>query len=404
MNDTPTGSPQQPPRLGRPKGGASSSAPVRPTAGPARPKSRHRGLLFSMLAVIVLPVLITTVYLLAFARDQYASTVGFTIRHEETSGASELMGGISSMLGAGTRGEADLLYEFIQSQEIIERISTKFDLVGHYSANWPYDPVYSLWPDATIEDILWFWERMVRISYDKSSGLIQVQVRANDPQSAQKIARLIVSESELMINRLNLIARTDATRNAESDLKIALERLRTARQALAAFRASSRIVDPQADIAGRMGVLSNLQQQLATALVEYDLLIQTADPSDPRLALLQRRIEVVRARIRDERQSLTQQGTTDDGTDYPQLIAQFESLQVDQAFAETTYQAALTALDAARSNAERQNLYLANFIQPTYAQQAEYPKTTLLILLTLLFASLFWGVLALVYYSLRDRG
>lgn len=404
MNDTPTGSPQQPPRLGRPKGGASSSAPVRPTAGPARPKSRHRGLLFSMLAVIVLPVLITTVYLLAFARDQYASTVGFTIRHEETSGASELMGGISSMLGAGTRGEADLLYEFIQSQEIIERISTKFDLVGHYSANWPYDPVYSLWPDATIEDILWFWERMVRISYDKSSGLIQVQVRANDPQSAQKIARLIVSESELMINRLNLIARTDVTRNAESDLKIALERLRTARQALAAFRASSRIVDPQADIAGRMGVLSNLQQQLATALVEYDLLIQTADPSDPRLALLQRRIEVVRARIRDERQSLTQQGTTDDGTDYPQLIAQFESLQVDQAFAETTYQAALTALDAARSNAERQNLYLANFIQPTYAQQAEYPKTTLLILLTLLFASLFWGVLALVYYSLRDRG
>ena len=357
-----------------------------------------------MLIVIVLPVLLVTIYLHIFAKDQYASTVGFTIRHEETGGASEIMGGLRSMLGTGSRGDADLLYQFIQSQEIIERISAKFDLLGHYSANWPYDPIYSLWPDATIEDLLWFWQRMVRISYDKSSGLIQLDVRAHDPESAQKIAKLIVSESELMINRLNLTARTDATRNAESDLKVALERLRAARQKLATFRGSSRIVDPQADIASRMGVLSNLQQQLATALVEYDLLSPTTDPRDPRISQMQRRIEVVRARIRDERQSLTQHGTTDEGTDYPQLIAQFESLQVDQSFAETTYQAALTALDAARSNAERQNLYLANFIQPTYAQQAEYPRTTQIILLTLLFASLFWGVLALVFYSLRDRG
>ncbi|MBB4207098.1 hypothetical protein [Roseinatronobacter bogoriensis] len=151
---------------------------------------------------------------------------------------------------------------------------------------------------------------------------------------------------------------------------------------MAEFRARTQIVDPQADVQARMGVFSNFQQQLAEALVEFDLLSQTADANDPRMRQLNRRIEAIRHRIRDERLNFTKHDVTiddtEDDTDYLRLIAQFERLQVDQVFAEATYQAALTAMDAGRSNASRQNLYLANFIQPTRAQRAQYPQTTLL--------------------------
>jgi len=380
------------------------ATPIRPTAPPASRKRRHVGLFLSLLLVIGLPVLLTTTYLMVFAQPQYASKVGFTIRQEETGSASDLLGGLGSMLGASAQSHADLLFEFVQSQEIIENISEDFDLAGHYSQTWSQDPVFSIWPDATIEDMLWFWGRMVRVNYDKASGLLQIQVRARDPQTAQFLAQRIVTESEEMINRLNSAARLDATRNAEEDLEASLERLRAARQALAEFRARTQIVDPQADISGRMGVLGNLQEQLASALVDYDLVSQTADENDPRLRQLQRRIDVVRNRIREERESFTQQDITVDDTDYPQLIAQFESLQVDQTFAESTYQAALTAFDSARSNASRQHMYLANFIQPTLAQRALYPQSTLIIALTFFFSLMFWAVMALVYYSLRDRG
>ncbi len=380
------------------------ATPIRPTVSPARRKRRHVGLALSLLLVIGGPVLLTTTYLMVFAQPQYASKVGFTIRQEETGSASDLLGGLGSMLGASAQSHADLLFEFVQSQEIIENISEDFDLIGHYSQTWSQDPVFSIWPEATIEDMLWFWGRMVRVSYDKASGLLQIQVRARDPQTAQYLAQRIVAESEEMINRLNSAARLDATRNAEADLEASLERLRAARQALAEFRARTQIVDPQADISGRMGVLGNLQEQLASALVDYDLVSQTADENDPRLRQLQRRIDVVRNRIREERESFTQQDITVDDTDYPQLIAQFESLQVDQTFAESTYQAALTAFDSARSNASRQHMYLANFIQPTLAQRAQYPQSTLIIGLTFFFALMFWDIMALVYYSLRDRG
>jgi len=377
---------------------------VRPPAQAAQLKKRHNGLMFSMLLIIALPVLLSSFYLTVLAQDQYASRVGFTIRQEETGTATELMGGLSSMLVGGTPGHADLLFEYLQSQEIVEGVSQEFGLLKHYSEAWPTDPLFSLWPTATIEDLVWFWERMVRITYDKSTGLMLVEVRARDPLSAQDIAQMIVTKSERMINRLNETARSDTTRNAEADLQAALTRLRAAREQLAEFRARTQIVDPQADIQGQMGVLNNLQQQLAQALVEHDLLLESVDISDPRLRQARRRIEVVRKRISEERIMFAQQDVTVDGTDYPRLIAQFEGLQVDQAFAEATYQAALMALDAARSNASRQNLYLAKFIQPTLAEQAQYPRAFQIIGLVFLFTILLWAVLALIYYSIRDKG
>ena len=154
-----------------------------------------------------------------------------------------------------------------------------------------------------------------------------------------------------------------------------------------------------------MGVINTLQQQLAETLVEHDLLMmQTGDSGDPRLGQLQRRIEVLRNRINEERNSFAQVEVGSDGVDYPTMIAQYEGLVVDKTFAEASYQASMAALDAARSNAARQTLYLENFIQPSFAQRAQYPRTFVIIALTLAFTTLLWSIVALVYYSLRDRG
>lgn len=381
-----------------------SHSKVRPFARPSRMHGRHRMLLAFMLVGFLLPVLMTAIYLYGFAKDQYASSVGFTVRQEESGSASELLGGLSAVMGAGGSSNSDVLYEFIQSQEIVERIMRQVDLVEHYSRDWRSDPAFSIWPTATIEDMLWYWRRMVRISYDRNTGLIDVQVRARDAQTAQTIARAIVSESEAMINALNEAARRDTMSHAQRDLEDAIERLRAAREALAEFRARTRIVDPQADLQGRMGVLNNLQQQLAEALVDHDLLLQVTNESDPRVRSANRRIEVIRGRIAQERLTFATEDVTVVDTDYPRLLAQFESLAVDMQFAEQSYTAALTALDVARSNAMRQSLYLATYIRPTLSQRAEYPQRLLLVMLTVFFMILIWSVVALIYYSLRDRG
>jgi len=377
---------------------------VRPPAGPARMRPRHRGLIASFLGLVLLPLAAAALYLWLVAEDQYASTTGFTVRQEETGAASDLIGGLAQFTGVGRgRSDPEVLYEFIQSQEIVETIARDIGLVAHYTQHWPGDPAFALWPSATIEDLLWFWQRVVRIAFDQGTGLIEVQVRAFDADTAQGIARAIVAESQEMINRLNETARRDAMRYAETDLAEAIERLKGAREAMTAFRIRTQIVDPDADIQGRMGVLNSLQQQLAAALVEHDLLLGTTDAGDPRRRQAERRIAVIRERITEERRLFAAENVSAVEEDYPTLLAEYESLRVDLEFAEETYRAALTALDVARSNAARQSLYLATYIRPTRPQEAGYPQRFVLFGLAALFLVMAWSIMALVYYSLRDR-
>lgn len=387
-------------------GKAPRAAPVieiRPLAEPTRLKPRHRGLLFSFILIVLLPLLVASAYLWLVAQDQYASTVGFTVRREEGgSSSADLLGGIAQITGGGT-SEADILYEFIQSQEIVATIDERIGLTSLYSIHWPADPVFALWPDARIEDLQSYWQRMVRISYDQSSRLIELRVLAFHPEDAQRIAGEIVSESQRMINDLNTSAREDVMRYANEDLETAVERLKTAREALSRFRTRTRIVDPAADIQVQMGVLNNLQQQLAQALIENDIVLGTTVGGDPRREQAARRIQVIRDRIAAERQNFATDEASFAGESYPMLIAEFESLTVDLQFAEESYRAALAAVDVARARVSRQTLYLAPYISPTLPQTAEFPQRIVLIGLVGLFLALAWSIAALIYYSVRDR-
>lgn len=393
-------------RAGKGRKGRKGNAPVvkvRPLATPAKLKTRHWGLMFSFVALVLVPLVAAAFYLWTVAQDQYASTAGFTVRQEEGGGAADVLGGLAQFAGGSTGSDSDILYEFIQSQEIVTSINDRIDLVSLYSRHWPTDPAFALWPSASVEDLLWHWQRMVRIAYDQSTGLIEIRVLAFEAETAQQIANEILSESQKMINALNAQARADVMGYAEQDLEAAITRLKKAREELTRFRTRTQIVDPEADIQGRMGVLNNLQQQLAEALIDYDILLETSNSGDPRLTESQRRIEVIRDRIADERETFASTELSTAGEDYPTLIAEFESLTVDREFAEETYRAALTALDVARAEATRQSRYLAAYIHPTLPQTSEFPQRIMLFGVLALFLVLAWAIMALVYYSIRDR-
>lgn len=374
--------------------------PLRPATQPA---AHHRGMALALVLCVVLPVVLVSAYLAVAAQDQYASRAGLTIRQDDSASASDLLGGMSQLLGGSGGSHADLLFEYLHSQEIVIQVDAELDLRAHFSQAWPGDPLFALPPEGSIDQLVRFWQRILRVSFDRNTGLLLVEARANDAQYARALIRSIVAASEAMINQLNQQARRDRMRLAEADLEQSIERLRNAREALAEFRARTRIVDPEADLQGRMGVLNNLQQKLAEALVDHDLLALITDANDPRLRQSARRVEVIRARIAEERATFASQDKSVSGSDYPRLIAQFESLLVEQDIAEQGYGAALRALDLARSNAERQSLFVALFIPPTLSQEPAYPQRLFLIGMTALFSLLIWAFGALAFYSLRDR-
>lgn len=382
-----------------PKPAPAAPKPAPKPASPAKMQPRHRRVIHAFYLLVLLPCILAAVYLFAFAEDQYASTMGFSVQSQEASSAVDLLGGITQLSGNAS-SDTDILFEFMQSQRLVQNVDTKLDLRSMY--NKPSDPVFSLSQDASVEDLVRYWSRIVSVYYSKATGLIEVRVTAYTPKDAQKIGQVIYDESVRMINNLSNTARNDATRYAREELQLAKDRLKESREAIQKFRLRTQIVDPQVDILGRMGVLNSLQEQLATAQIDLDLLVQTAGTGDPRVKQVERRVEVITKRLATERERFsTSEGETTGA--YATLVGEYEHLAVDQQFAETSYISALSTLDTAVADAARKSRYLAAYVEPTLAETAEYPRRfiTLATLAGFLFAA--WAIGVMIYYSLRDR-
>jgi len=382
--------PGQPPATGR------------PVAIAARLHLRHRGILASFLALVLLPVLATTTYLWMIAADQYASTVGFSVRTERFSSSLDILGGITRLSGGGS-SDSDILYDYIRSQELVAELDAQIGLRAIYGAAWPGDPVFAFDPAGSIEDLLDHWKQKVRIVYDSGSGLMTLRVLAFDPAQATLIADNILEHSTRKINELADEAHEDATRYARVEMERALARLKTAREAMTDFRMRTQMVDPVADLQGQTGILNSLQAQLAQSYVELDLLRTTTSPGDPRLLQIEQRIAVIQNRMEQERGKFSDSANAPGGKDYATLVAEFERLSVDREFAEQSYRVALAAHDAALAEAQRKSRYLAAHIQPTTAETSEYPRRWTLLGLTGFFLLMAWAIGVLIFYSIRDR-
>jgi capsular polysaccharide transport system permease protein len=343
---------------------------------------------------VLLPLCMLALYMTAFARPQFTSTVAFTVRSAEHGGMSDALTGFAQFAGASRNTDALILAEFLQSQTLLERLDRRLDLVRHYAAPFDRDPLFALAPSASIEARLTHWRRMLHVQSDPSSGLLELRIHAFSPEMAQLIARELLVESRTLLNELNADARTGTTARAEAELATARDRLTEARAALTAFRTESRILDPNSDFEGRAGVLRHLQGQLAQALVEQDI-AGVGVTEAPRIGALRDRIEAERTRL------VRAPGA--EGLDYPVLLAMHERLTADRDFAEAAYRTARTALDLTLAQAARLDLYLAVYVQPTLPERADHARPLGVIGLAALFLCLVWAIATLMRSAILDR-
>lgn len=380
-----------------------SPIPLRPgQAGSVRAPRRRRwpwGLRAGFLALVLLPALMAALYLFLRAADQYAATAGFAVQSARPAPSIDLLGGLSQLSGASDT-QAAMVYAYLESPDLVATLDRQLDLRARFSR--ADDPIFALDPGASRERLIAYWQGMTRTSYDTGTGLITLQVRAFSAEDAQSIAAAAYAAASRMINAISTSAQADMTRAARAELGRAESRLRAAQRALDSFREQSRVVDPAADVSGQMGLIGSLQDALAQALIDRDLLAATTGPADPRLAEAERRISAIRSRIAAERRGLGS-GGPHPGATLARLTGRFEQLTADRAFAETSYEAARAAVDAAEAAARQQAIYLAAWQNPVRPESAEYPRRWQITALVALFGFLVWSILSLAYYSLRDR-
>lgn len=375
---------------------------VQPPAQPARVKSRHWVTFFSFLLMVALPLAVAAWYLWHRAADQYASYVGFSVRTEEVGSSIEILGIATDVSGSST-SDTDILYEFLQGQELVGAIDADLDLRAIWAkANPDVDPIFAYHPPGTIEDLTSYWGRMVKIYYDPGTGLIDLRVLAFDPQDATAIATQIRDRSSAMINKLSAVAREDAIKYARDELSQAEDRLREARVEIQSFRNRTQLVDPTMQTQTQSGLIGALEGELANAQIELRLLQETARETDPRIRQTELKIEVIKQQIADERSELGLEGV-DDNISVADLVGEYEILVVDLEFAQEAYTTALATFVSAQNEARRQTRYLAPHVNPTKAEKSQYPDRIQIMLLATLLLTLIWSVVTLTGYALRDR-
>ena len=369
-------------------------------AGPARMEKRHFNVLYSFVFAVIMPMLLSAIYLWGFAKDQYLTSMSFSVRTESLQSASDLLGGLSSITGS-TSSDVDILAQFIASNNLIQIVDADIDLREAFSAAWPRDFIFAYNPSGQSEDLQEYWNNIVQTQSE--NGIMTLSVRSYNPQTSHKITTAIYEASRDLINRLSDEAHADATRFSRDELLVGEERLSAAREAMTNFRLEAKIVDPNVTLQVQMGVLTQLQAQLAEGLVQMKILSRSVSDTDPRLREANRTISALQEQIEIEEYKFSRGGDGPGGDDYATLFANYERLTSDLLFAEQAYHIAQLAYSSALAEAKRTASYLVAHIQPTLAEKSLYPKRLTQLMVMGLFVLLLWSVGVLIYYSIRDR-
>ena len=370
-----------------------------------QPRVRRRRMLWlSLLLCVALPLALVAVYYAVFASDRYATRVGFSIRGIDSTAGIDGIGALTGLASIGsTNSDSYIVLDYLKGRELLELVDSKFDLRGIYSGH-NVDWISKLSDDATIEDFVDYWNRRIHTQFDPTSGIIEFEAQSFSPEHARDIAETVLTLTQNLVNELSISARQDALRFALQEVELQEVRLRGALSAIRDFRSSEQSVNPAASAALEIELLASLASRLIDINARISAQRETLDENAPPLVALRRNAEALAAQIAARREAIGGDQLKQSGASaVTEQLARYETLEVERTLAEQAYASALSSLEQARRNADRQQRYLAIHLRPLMAEAAEYPKgvrNTLLAAFALVAA---WGIGTLITYSVRDH-
>lgn len=376
-------------------------------------KLRHWVIVTGFVGLVAIPTAVAGLYMSIIAADQYHSSMSFAVRTIDSAAmTSDVLGMFSQSGATSTVSDSYILTDYVLSEKMADELDRKFGLENIYAPR-GLDFFFGLTSGQPIEEKAEYWNRMVSVSFDYASGIIQLTVKAFDPKTAQDVAQFIVERCESLINDLSNSARNETMRIATGEVEIAERRLAAARIELRKFRDVSQEADPIEGAKLATQLVAAMEQRLAQLNADISTARRQMAEDTPRIRVMKAQIASLETQIVQERQRLgageplTGQSAKSGrpGTDsaVPERLQVYEELETEREFAQQSYVAALASLEKARIDAASKQRYLATFIEPSLSQEAQYPKRFLSVLLVFLGGLFIWGIGTLSYYNVRDR-
>jgi capsular polysaccharide transport system permease protein len=371
----------------------------------SRPRAGRRiGQLFRSLnpwfwAIVGLPTLAAGVYYFAIASDLYLSEAKFVVRSPKQVQTTSIGALIQSTGLARAVDDTAVVEDFIMSRDAVRRLEQENNLrallnrsEGDFITRFP-----GVLMRSDFEALFRRYDHFVSIETDHTSGVTALRVKAYRAEDAQTLARALLSYSEELVNVLNERARKDALSTAEHEVERAQQQVSRIQKQLTAYRVEQKILDPKSASAGVLELIGQMSGAQAAARQQLGELFKNS-PNSPQIPVVQSRIASLDKLIAEERTKLT--GETNSVVT---VLTEYERLTLDRELAEKALASAFTSLEAARLEAQRQQLYLETIAQPNLADYPLYPKRTISFGMVLVSCLLAYGIAWLLVISAREH-
>ena len=360
----------------------------------------YSGLARSFCLFVLLPTLIGGIHFGVIATDRYVAEARYAIR----TGAQAPGGGFletvlgTGSLGTSTREDTGIVRDYILSHDLLEELQGRIGLRAHYGSP-DVDWLSRLRADASEEELLEYFEDQVEVTIDSETNISTLRVSAFDRETARDIARHLLDLSERLVNEMSQRITEDTLRFARRELERTETQVRLATNGLTLFRKESGLIDPGQETAAVLSIITELEMKLAGTRAELIEARNVMRDKSPQVLNLESRAAALARQVGDERERLANAHSTD----LTSLIDRYQPLVLEQELAKQRYGSALTLLEVARAEAQRQQRYLIAFVSPRLPDEATEPRRARMVATVFACAFLVYAIGGLVWSAIKDH-
>ncbi|HDR1123332.1 capsule biosynthesis protein [Pasteurella multocida] len=349
--------------------------------------------------IVILPTCCSIFYFSLWASDIYISQSSFVVRTPKNQAALSGVGALLQSSGfARAQDDTYTVQEFMRSRSTLELLEKNIPIRQFYEDK---GDLFSRFNPLNIfseqEAFYQYFSKKLSVNFDSVSGITTLNIRAFDPKEAQQINQELLKQGEYLINRLNERARKDTIMFAELAVSEAEKKVTETSSALSEYRIKNGVFDLQSQSEVQLSLISTLQNELITIQTQLDQ-VRSISPNNPQVQTLLARA----SSIRKEMQQQVQQVLGGRNSIVTQT-AEYQRLVLNNTLAQQQLGTAITSLQNARSEADRQQLYLEIISYPNEPDLALEPYRLYNILATLFISLILYGITLLLLASIREH-
>ncbi len=337
----------------------------------ARRRRRRMAALVARLAVFVaLPTLVAGWYFFAVATPMYATKSEFVIQQADGPAGGGL-GGLLAGTGMATSQDSKIVQSYLGSREAMLRLDTDLGFRAHFSDP-EIDPLQRLSPTATNEAAYKLYRRYVKIGFDPTEGNIRMEVSAATPELSAAFSRALIGYAEEQVDNLTQRLRANQMEDARQVFNDAEAKMVAAQEKVLALQEQLGVLDPASETSALMGQISNFETQLAEKRLQLQQLLDNPAPNQARVSGTRGDIARLESLIADLRSQLTESSAGSGSL--ASVSGQLRMAEVDLETRTMMMQESLQALEASRTEANRQVRYLSLGVNPVPPDEPTYPR------------------------------